>query len=104
MNLTNTQETTASIDPRNRKGGPAAVENVVWATSNSEVVGIEAAADGLSCRVFAVGPLGDATVSVVADGHLGEGTTALAGTLDVTVTLADATNLAVATTEPTEQA
>lgn len=103
MTLTNTQETTLSISPTNRKGQPATVENVVWATSNSEVVGVEAAADGLSCRAFAIGPLGSATVSVTAYGHVGEGEFPLAGTLDIDVTAADAVSLTVAASDPTEQ-
>lgn len=103
MNLTNTQQVDLTIAPTDRKGRPAPVENVEWATSNSEVATVTASADGLKATVVAVGPLGDATISVTADGHMGEGTTSLAGTLDITVTAADATVMAVTAGTPIEQ-
>ena len=103
MNLKSTQQVTLSISPTDRKGRPASVENVAWQTSNSEVATVEAASDGLSAVVKAVGPLGDVTVSVTADGQAGEGEFPLAGSLDFTVTAANAVSLAVNAGEPEEQ-
>ena len=58
---------------------------------------------GLSCLVFAIGPLGSSTTSVTADGYVGVGEFPLAGTLDIDVTAADAVSLAIASTTPAEQ-
>ena len=102
--MSSTQQNTLSIAPVDRKGRPAPVENIVWATSNSEVLTVEASSDGLSATVKAVGPLGSATVSVTCDGHIGEGDVTLAGSEEYTITAADAIALAVAAGEITEQA
>ena len=104
MNMTDSQQVGLSIQPVDKKGNPAAVDGVPeWASSNSEVVTVEAAADGLSAVAKAVGPLGTATVSVKADADLGAGVTEIAGSLEITITAGGATSVTITAGTPSEQ-
>lgn len=100
--MTSTQQLTYTIAPTDRKGRPAPVENVEWASSNTEVATVTAAADGLSAVVAAVVP-GSVTISVTADADMGEGVTSLAGTAELTVTPAAAVSIALVASAPEEQ-
>ena len=105
MNISDSQQVGLSIQPVDKRGNPASLDGVpVWLSSNSEVVSVVAAADGLSAVATAVGPLGTATVSVTADADLGAGVTEIAGTLDITVTAGAATTVKITAGDPTEQA
>ncbi len=84
--LIDSQKVAIAITPKDKAGQPAKVDGApVWLTSNSEVLTVETAADGLSAVVTAVGPLGTATISVSADADLGEGSTPLSGSIDIEV-------------------
>jgi hypothetical protein len=72
---------------KSRKGNPAEIDGAPeWFTGNSELVAVEPASDGMSCLIKAVGPLGDAVVSVKVDADLGEGVTDLHGRIEVKIT------------------
>lgn len=104
LNLTDTQQATLSIQPVDKKGNPAPVDGVpVWASSNTEVLTVEPAADGMSAVAKAVGPLGSAVVSVKVDADLGSGVTELSGGLDVSVSGGGATSITVTAGTPEEQ-
>lgn len=104
MNMTDTQQVGLTIQPVDAKGNPAQVDGApVWASSNTEVVSITAAPDGMSATAVAVGPLGTATISVKADADLGAGVTTIAGTLDITITGGVATTVTITAGTPTDQ-
>jgi len=100
--LTATQQFTASINPKDRKGNPAEVQDVVWASSDETVATLVPSSDGKSCLVVAGAP-GSGRVTVNADADLGEGVSPLIGELEVTVTAGTATILEIAAGAPEEQ-
>lgn len=91
--LTVTQFTTIRVRAfKDKKGNPAAVDGPPqWNTSNSDVLAIEPADDGMSCKVSAVGPIGTALVQMTADVKLGTDFEPLIGTVDFEVTPGQAT-------------
>lgn len=102
LELKDTQQATLSIQPVD--ANPAPVDGApVWTTSNSEVVSVQAAEDGLSAIVKAVGPLGSAVVSVKADADVGEGVTQIAGVLEVQVFAGAAVTVQIKAGTPEEQ-
>lgn len=98
--LTDVQKVSLSITPVTAAGNAAPVESVTWASSNEAVLTVVAAEDGLSAVATAVGPLGTAQVTVVADALIGEGTVELTGVLDVEVVASQAVSLVVAAGTP----
>ncbi len=87
---------------------PARVDGVpVWTVDNTDVLSVEAAADGMSCVVKTIGPL-SATAPLVtfsADADLGAGVKPLIGTFTVTVTAGEAVRVEITPTgPPTDQA
>ncbi len=104
INMTNSQQLTATIQPVDAKGQPALVDGVpVWASSDETIITVAASDDGMSAVVAAVGPLGDAKVSVTADADLGAGVSAIFGTLDVSITQGQAVGFKITTSDPVEQ-
>lgn len=104
MQLKDTQQVILSIQPVDKKGNPAQVDGVpVWASSNTEVVTITAADDGLSATAVAVGPLGSAKISVTADADTGSGVTEIAGSIDIDVVASAATTVTITAGTPTDQ-
>ena len=75
----------------------------VWAVDNPNVLALSPAPDGLSCTVAAVGPLGNARVSIQADADMGAGISSLAGVYDVEVVAGQATAVEVSGGPVTEQ-
>jgi len=101
LQLTDVQKCTLSIQPLDAVGNPASVDGTPsWSVSDSSVLAIEPATDGLSAVVTAVGPLGTAQVNVSADADLGSGVTTLTGALDVSVAASAATTLNISTGVP----
>ncbi len=91
VTLTSNQQVTLSVAFKDKKGNPAPVDGApVWGVDHPNVVALEPNADGLSCVVKAVGPIGGALVSVQADADLGDGMTPLAGTSEFQVTAGSA--------------
>jgi hypothetical protein len=98
--LQNDQQVTASIAPVDAKGNPAKVDGApTWSSSSEDVATVNAAADGLSALVVGV-DIGTCQINVQADADLGEGTTALTGTLDVEVVAGSAVALSITTGTP----
>lgn len=85
------QEFTYAIEVLDGKNRPAPVDGPpTWLTDNTDVLALTPAADGMSCKVTAVGIAGTAKVQVTADADLGAGVETLAGIDDVEVTAAPA--------------
>lgn len=84
LQLQDTQHCPLSIQAVDAAGNPAVLPagSVTWTSSNPAIASATPSADGSSCDVAAVGPLGAAQigVSVVVDPS-----TTLTGTLDVSV-------------------
>lgn len=101
--MTNTQQVVVTIKARNRRGGPAALQDPEWSTDNSDVLRLEPSFDGQSCRIVAAGPIGSANVTFQADSDLGEGVTPIVGTLSFDITPGAATVIELEPGEPEEQ-
>lgn len=103
--MTTTQFKNYRVKPVDRLGHPTAVENPQWLTDNSDVLALEPAADGLSCKVSAVGiPTGGTPVKVMwsADGKQGDEVLLLTATAEIEVTPADAVSVEM-TSDPAEE-
>jgi hypothetical protein len=98
--LTDTQKVALSIAPVDAAGNPAAVEEVTWEVSDSAVLTLAVAEDGLSAEVVTTGALGTAQVSVKADALIGEGVEELTGLLDIEVVADKAVSLGVTAGTP----
>lgn len=101
--LTDSQETSLTIAPTDKKGKPAPVESVSWTSSDAGVIALTPAADGLSCLAVAGNP-GTAQVSVSVDAEIGDGVVTLTGTLTVNVIGGQAVALGITAGTPVEQA
>ena len=106
--ITNTQQTVLSIRPVFERPGKPPVDapiqgTPVWACSNTDILAITPAGDGLSCLVVALGPIDNARVSVEADADMGDGVELCAGSFDFDVVAPRATRLEVTAGEVTEQ-
>src|SRR5262245_32037582 len=104
LTLTSTQKADLSVTFLDAKGNPAQVDGVpTWMTDNTDVLALTPAADGMSCEVAAVGPIGNATAQVAADADLGAGVVAIFGTIDVQVTAGQASRVEIAASPPVQQ-
>lgn len=104
LEIRDDQKCLLSIQPVDKKGNPAAVDGIPeWFTSNTDLLAIDPAADGLSATVSAIGPLGSGVISVKADADLGEGVTPLAGALEVLVVGGSAVTIAISPGTPEDQ-
>ncbi len=102
--LTDCQQVTLSVTFLDKKGNPARVDGApAWLVDNPNVLALTPAADGLSCLVSAVGPLGSALVTLTADADLGAGVVSVIGTFAVDVTAGAATTVAITAGTPEEQ-
>jgi hypothetical protein len=103
VTMTATQETTVRPAFKDKKGNPATVDGQPqYFTDNSDVLALEPQDDG-SCVVRAVGPLGVAKLTMLADADLGEGREDLIGTVDFDITGGKATVVELEVAPPTEQ-
>jgi hypothetical protein len=99
--LTDEQKVSLSIKPLTAAGNPARVDGIpAWAVSDTNVLSLVVAPDGLSAVAVANGPIGLSQVSVVADADLGAGVKELVATLDVQVVPAEAVSLGVTAGAP----
>lgn len=102
--LTDTQQVPLTAAFEDKAGNPANVDGApVWSSSDTTVLTVAAAADGLSATAVATGKLGPAQVSVTADADLGSGTTSISGVLDVTVQAGAAVAANISAGTPTEK-
>jgi hypothetical protein len=101
-----TDNQTVTVTPKfvDKKGNAASVDGApTWLVDNPNVLALAPAADGLSCVVTAVGPLGTGKVSVSADGDLGTGTTSISGSLDITIVGSGAVTVTLEPGTPADQ-
>lgn len=104
VNLTTEQYVKVTLKPLTALGRPARLDGVPgWASSDTNVVSLVIAPDGLSADVVSVGP-GTAVVQVSADADLGPGVRELTATLDVTVIEAEAATMALEAGDVTNKA
>lgn len=102
--LSDSQHVPLSIAAVDKKGKPAKLDGAPeWLVDNTELLALTPSADGMSCDVAAVGPLGIGTVTVKADADLGAGRVELIGTLEIEVTGGQATNVVINPGAPSEQ-
>lgn len=105
FNLTDSQQTICTLGYTDKRGNPspapAGAQPPVWLVDVPTVLSLTPSADGMSCTVAAVGPLGDAKLSVsVADNA---GNSLASGSLDFTVIGGAPTKITVTPGVPTEQ-
>lgn len=92
------------LNPVDRFGNPAGVENVVWTSSDSSILEVTPDPnDELRCKVRAVGAPGTAQVDVSADADLGDGVVTISDFLGVEVRPELATGLGLVVGEPQDQ-
>jgi len=104
LELRDDQKVTLSIQPVDKKGNPAKLDGAPeWFISNSDLLTLSAADDGMSAVVTAIGPLGSSVVSVKADADLGEGVTPIVGALEVLVVGGSAVTLEIKAGTPEDQ-
>jgi hypothetical protein len=104
LTMSVTQEAMVTVKAiKDRRGNPARIDGVPsWATDNTDVLALTPAADGLSCKVSAVGMMGMAKVQVTVDADLGTGVVPVIGTLDCECTAGPATVIELEAGTPTE--
>jgi hypothetical protein len=103
MDIQTLQFSDVSVTITDRRGNPAPVDGVpVWATDNSDLVTLEPAADGLSCKVTTGTMAGTATVQMTADADLGSGSVPLIGTLELVITTPPATVVTLTPSAPAD--
>jgi hypothetical protein len=107
FSMTSSQQNRLTVDPasvKDKKGNPATIDGVPeWSTNNTEVLALEPDADGMSCLVKAVGPLGPASVTFRADGKAGPDVKELVGNVGVTIVPGDAVSVEIGAGTPEEQ-
>lgn len=102
--MSDSQLTTVSVNFADKKGNVAQVDGLPeWSTDNPNVLSLTPAADGMSCKVSAVGPLGVASVTLKADADLGQGVTEIIGVLEVEITGGNASVVKLTPDTPAEQ-
>lgn len=103
--MTDSQQVTVTTAFTDKKGNPAALPTgtpaPTWLVDNSAVLALTPAADGLSCLVAAVGPLGSATVSVKVNDA--SGASLASGSLAVTIVGGALVNVVLTPGTPSEQ-
>jgi hypothetical protein len=108
FDLADDDDIVLTIDPaqiKDRKGNPATLDGApVWSTDNSDIVTLQPADDGLSCKVSAVGAFGDATIFVHGDGRQGPDVKDVVGSAIAHVKLpGDAVDITLVPGTPTKQ-
>lgn len=94
--MTDSQKATLKIQPVDKRGNPTTeTGTVIWASSDTNIITVAPAADGLSCDILAAGPLGQAQVTV----NDGTGT----GILDVSIVAGAEASIAISAAVPIEQ-
>ena len=101
MIITDTQKVNLTVSFQDAAGNPASVDGApTWASSDTSIVTLDVAADGLSAFAVSAGPLGTSQVSAVADADLGGGVTNITGVMDIEVQASEAVQALVAAGAP----
>lgn len=102
--LNDNQQVNAKVAFVDKKGNPANVDGAPqWMVDNPNLLSITPAADGMSCLIAAVGPLGSGNVTVKVDADLGAGTTEIIGMAQVDVVGGAANTVTINFDQPTDQ-
>jgi hypothetical protein len=102
--MTVTQQVEVSVAFTDKKGNPAKVDGTPeWLSDNTDVLALTPAGDGMSCVVAAVGAIGTAIVTLTADADMGSGVKPVIGTLEVSITAGEASNVVLTPGTPEEQ-
>jgi hypothetical protein len=100
ITLTTVQAVALTIQPLDAKGNPAALDGpAVWTSSDSTIIDVVAAEDGLTA-VATANTVGHAQIQVVADARMGPDVFELTGVLEIDVVAAEAVTLNIAAGEP----
>ncbi len=106
LQLTNTQQCPIAVSGVDKKGNPAELDSVIFTSSDPSVATVEPdpsdPGNQNKALVKAVAA-GTAQINVTADADLGDGTTELTGTLDLTVVAGQAVGFEIKTGTPEEQ-
>jgi hypothetical protein len=105
FSMTDTQEVDCSLTFVDKRGNPtnapAGAGAPQWLVDNPAVLALTPSADGVTCTAAAVGPLGDATLSVkVTDSA---GVALAAGSIDFTIVSSAPTGVNITPGTPSEQ-
>lgn len=100
--LPNDHKVTASIQPVDAKGNPAAIDGLAsWSSSSADIAAVTAiSADSLSADIVPGATLGSCQINVQADADLGSGITSITGVLDVQVVAGEAIGFTITTAPP----
>lgn len=102
--IKDTQKVSLELKITDAKGNPAKVDGVPeWSSTDSTIVTITPSTDGMTGVAAAVGPLGTASINVLADADLGQGVKTIQGTLDIEVIAGDAVTIQLVPGTPEEQ-
>jgi hypothetical protein len=101
--LTDSQQVTLTIQPVDKAGNPAHVEGVAWTTSDTTILTVVAAEDGLSAVAASTGKLGTSQVNVTADALIGDAVAEITGVIDVEVKAGQAVAITIAAGLPEEK-
>jgi len=101
MIITDMQKVNLTVSFQDGAGNPARVDGTpTWVSSDTSIVTVNVAPDGLSAEAISVGPLGTSQVSATADADLGQGVTNITGVMDIEVQASDAVVALVAAGAP----
>lgn len=105
FSMTDSQQVTMSVSYADKKGNPTSpppgAQPPTWLVDTPALLAVAPAADGLSCIVAAVGPLGDGTVSVKVTNAAGD--PLATGSIAVTIVSGAPSVVSVTPGAPTEQ-
>lgn len=102
QDLKATQKVAAKAVFTDKKGNVAPVDGPIeWVTSNSELLALDP--NGAICTVKAVGPIGTASVSAIADADLGEGVKPVRLDAEINVVAGEASVGQITFSPPEEQ-
>ena len=104
LKLTTTQKVPAFLEPVDKFGNPAEVENIVWTSSDPSIIDFTFDTESKkSAWLVASGGTGSVQVTVTADATLGEGEKQLSAIVNIEVVPAEAVTLGVKFGTPEEK-
>ena len=103
--MTTVQECPLQVVFKDSQGNPAPVENIVWTSSDENIITVTTdASDPTKAVVAATGTTGTGQVNVQADARVGSGTNEITGLLDVEILSAEATVVEISAGTPVDKA
>lgn len=104
ITITDTQQFDVAVSFKDKRGNPATLSTVpTLASSDTNLLEVITAADGLSATVKAVGPLGTGQVTLAADPDPNVSDDDITGVLDVEVISSKAVSADFSPSTPVEQ-